>query len=101
MRGYWLDYNLDVIINDVLVKTYVLSYNLPTGGPTVKNEFKLCLIDLEKTKLVESNTLKIRLRPTSSLMSYNAGTSSGNFNITEENFLTMRVNDLSFLLYES
>lgn len=100
-ESYWVNYDIEILINGNIVKTYSASYSIPSGGSTRFNGNKIFTVNLTGVTLnPTNNTLQIKLIPTRSLIKSNGGNNNGNFETGNKTVLTTSVKDISFFLYE-
>lgn len=100
-KSYWVNYDIEILINGNRAKIYSASYGISSGAGTRFNGNKIFTINLTGVTVnPTNNTLQIKLIPTRSLIKSNAGTQDGDFATGSQTVMTTSVNDVSFFLYE-
>lgn len=100
-NGYWVNYDIEILINGNIAKTYSATYSIPSGGTPRFDGNKIFTINLTGITLnPTNNTLEIKLIPTRSTIKTNAGTENGNFATGNATVMNTSVKDVSFFLYE-
>lgn len=99
--GFYYIYNIDVTINDIVVKTYNSNLTIPAGGNNNFTQSKSITADLSGISLnPTNNVVKIYFKISQNLFKANAGTANGNFESTAPKLVDLSITDMSFLLYE-
>lgn len=100
-KSFWVNYDIEILINGNRAKIYSAAYSIPSGAGTTFNANKIFTINLTGVTVnPTNNTLQIKLIPTRSIIKSNAGTENGNFATGSATVLTTSVKDVSFFLYE-
>lgn len=101
LKSFWVNYDIEILINGNSAKEYSASYSIPSGASARFNGNKIFTINLTGVTINQTNnTLEIKLIPTRSLIKANAGTENGNFAVGNTTVMTTSVRDVSFFLYE-
>ncbi|MGU9939686.1 hypothetical protein ACNFNZ_14070 [Empedobacter brevis] len=100
-KSFWVNYDIEILINGTRAKIYSANYSIPSGASTTFDGNKIFTINLTGITInPTNNTLQIKLIPTRSLIKSNAGTAEGNFATGNATVMTTSVKDVSFFLYE-
>ncbi|TGN21429.1 hypothetical protein [Empedobacter tilapiae] len=101
LSSFWVNYDIEILINGTRAKIYSATYSIPSGAGTTINGNKIFTLNLTGITInTTNNTLQIKLIPTRSLIKSNAGTAEGNFATGNATLMTTSVKDVSFFLYE-
>lgn len=101
INSHWVTYDIELILNGAVINTFSSIISISAGGSIIVNATKLFTKSLSGTTLLNTNNiLQIRIKPTTSLIKYNAGTANGNYATGNAHLVDISVTDVSFQLFE-
>jgi len=97
--AFWQKIKVEVFVGNVLKKEYERIFSTPAGGTTSTYIDLFSMIPLTGLT-VGDHILKVRISNLENSFPYNKGTGSGQFNIGENKFYRIGLEDFNLVLYE-